>query len=115
VLLAILIVRLLASSRAEAYLLLTSPEYRAAFPAAVEVMEREVARVRAIPGAVDCSIMTVCRRAGKAFTVDHFAIANRIRTGRMTEADFAAQLAARRIRSEYVDRRAGVEPLLRRF
>ena len=115
VLLAFLIVRLLASSRAEAYLILTNPEYRAQFPAAVQVMDREVARVREIPGLVDCSIMTVCRRAGKAFTVDHFAIANRIRTGRMSEAEFAARLQARKIRSEYVDRRAGVEPLLRRF
>ncbi|HYS49500.1 MAG TPA: hypothetical protein VEM36_12085 [Xanthobacteraceae bacterium] len=115
VFLAALILRLLVSSRAEAYLVLTSSEYRGLFPAAVAVMEREVVRISAVPGPVACTVMTVCRRAGKAFVWDHFATANRIRTGRVTEAEFAAKFRAQNIRAESIDPRAAIEPLLRRF
>jgi hypothetical protein len=112
VLLALLIIRLLASERMEPYLVLGSSDYRMLFPAAVGVMEREIARIKAIPGPVDCTVPTVCRRAGKTFVVDIFAITNRIKTGRMTEVQFAAQLQAR---TALVDRRATIDPLLRRF
>ena len=47
----ILIVRLLISTRLEPYLTLASPLYRAQFAEHTRVLEREVARVRAMPGA----------------------------------------------------------------
>ena len=114
-LLAALILRLAISTRAEAYLVLTSADYRSLFPAAVAIMQKEVDRISAVPGPVACSAMTVCRRAGKTFAVDDFAIANRIKTGRMTAEEFLAKRQSLGIQFVVVDQRATIEPLLRRF
>jgi len=107
--------RLAISTRAEAYLVLTSADYRSLFPAAVAIMQKEVDRISAVPGPVACSAMTVCRRAGKTFAVDDFAIANRIKTGRMTAEEFLAKRQSLGIQFVVVDQRATIEPLLRRF
>jgi hypothetical protein len=114
VLIAILIARLLVSSRVEVYLL-AGADYRAAFARNTAVMEHEVARVRAVDGLLDCDIMTVCRRAGKPFAYDPFAMEERVRTGRLTRAELDARLKERGIRPEAIDPRAGMQSLYRRW
>ncbi len=112
--LAVLIARLLFSTRMEAYLLLASPQYRALFPAAAQVVTEEAARVRVIPGPVVCSNAAVCRLAGKPFVLDRFAMEQRIRTGRLTRPELEALVQAAGIREERIDPRASVDSLLRR-
>jgi hypothetical protein len=112
--LAVLITRLLASTRLEAYLLPTSPEYRNLFPQGVAVMQREIARIRAIPGPVACTISAVCRLAGKPFVLDRFAMEQRIKTGRWTAGELVARVRAAGIRDEPIDPRASADFLARR-
>jgi hypothetical protein len=107
--LAILVARLLLSNHLEPYFVLASPDYRRLFHDNAEVVGREVARVRAIPGAVHCAVMTVCRQAGKPFVFDPFAIEQRIKTGKLTSEQVAAAIALRGIRFEPVDARATTE------
>ena len=114
--LGVVIARLLLSNHVEAYLVLTSPDYRRLFAENSKVMAQEVERVRNIPGFVDCYwIRTVCRQAGKPFVYDRFAYEQRISTGRVTAAEVAAKLAAAGIRVEPVDARASARSLHRRL
>jgi uncharacterized protein YqgC (DUF456 family) len=112
--LAVLVARLLASTRMEAYLLPTSAEYRSLFPAGAAVMQQEVARIRAIPGPVACTIAAVCRQAGKPFVLDRFAMEQRIKTGRWTAAEVDARVQAAGIRNEPIDPRASADFWARR-
>jgi hypothetical protein len=112
--LAVLIARLLASTRLEPYLVLTSPEYRSLFPAGVTVMNQEIARIRAMPGPVACTIAAVCRLAGKPFVLDRFAMEQRVKAGRWTAAELDARLRAGGIRVEPIDPRASADFLARR-
>ncbi len=112
--LAVLVTRLLASTRMEAYLLATSPEYRSLFPAGAAVMKQEVARIRAVPGPVACTIAAVCRLAGKPFVLDRFAMEQRIKAGRWTAGELEARVRAAGIRNEPIDPRASADFLARR-
>jgi hypothetical protein len=118
-LIGILIVRLLISSRLEPYLALASPAFRAGFYENSLVAAREVARVRAIASPiVICSIQTVCLRAGKPFLYDAFAQWQRMRVEGVPIAEGIARLSARGIPMssfEQIDPRASVEVLYRRF
>jgi transcription initiation factor TFIIIB Brf1 subunit/transcription initiation factor TFIIB len=105
---------LLASTRLEPYLVLTSPEYRSLFPAGVTVMNQEIARIRAMPGPVACTIAAVCRLAGKPFVLDRFAMEQRVKAGRWTAAELDARLRAGGIRVEPIDPRASADFLARR-
>jgi len=109
--LAVLIARLLASPRAEPYLILGSPEYRKALHIGAEVTKNEIERIRIIPGTIICTISIVCRWAGKPFVLDHFAMQQRIKTGRLTAQALDARLHAAGIRREIIDRRTSCSPL----
>jgi hypothetical protein len=113
--LGVLIVRLLLSNHVEPYLVLASPEFRRLFHENADVVRREVERVRNIPDAVHCSVITVCRLAGKPFVFDPFAIEQRVKTGKLTPDQVTAAIAARGIRFEQIDSRATAEWASRRI
>jgi hypothetical protein len=92
--LSLLSLSLLAAPGLEPYFLLLSPAYRAQFSRNVEVMRSEVQRIAAIPGAVWCSIDTVCRAAGKPFTIDVFFVGQKGATGHFAPGQFNAEIAA---------------------
>jgi hypothetical protein len=115
VVLGILIVRLLISSRLEFAYVLASPQYRAVAAENAAVTRAEAARVAAIPGPVACQNLVVCRMAGKPFVYDHFWITQLVETGRMTW-DQVEQLARRKaIVRDDTDPRANVRSLWRRM
>src|SRR6185295_18996027 len=84
VVLGVLIVRLLLSTRLEFAYVLFSPQYRAQAAEHAAVTRAEEARTAAIPGPVACSNLVVCRMAGKPFVYDHFWVTQLFETGRMT-------------------------------
>ena len=102
---ALMLARLVASFKTGPYLAIASPAFRAEVARNAQVMTREAARVAAIPGAVQCSVMTVCYRAGKPFVFDDFAIGQRVRKGRLSAEQLDRQLGAQSIRFETVDER----------
>jgi len=110
-LIGILIVRLLISTRMEPYLVLASPLYRAQFAEHTQVFQREVARIRGLSGAIVCNIGTVCRLAGQPFLLDTFAQQQRLRTGKISAAELNARIAAAGLRNEMIDARAGAPSL----
>ncbi len=115
VVLGILIVRLLISSRLEFAYVLFSPQYRAQAAEYAAITRAEAARTAAIPGPVACSNLVVCRMAGKPFVYDHFCITQLVETGRMTWPQ-VEQLARRKaIVKDDTDRRANVTSLWRRM
>lgn len=115
VVLGILIVRLLISSRLEFAYVLFSPQYRALAAEHAAVTRAEAARTAAIPGPVACSNLVVCRMAGKPFVYDHFWITQLVETGRMTWQQ-VEQLARRNaIVKDNTDPRANITSLWRRM
>jgi hypothetical protein len=115
VVLGILIVRLLISSRLEFAYVLASPQYRAQAAEHAAVTRAEAVRTATIPGPVGCSNLVVCRMAGKPFVYDHFYITQLVETGRMTWQQ-VEQLARRKaIVKDETDRRANITSLWRRM
>ena len=115
VVLGILIVRLLISSRLEFAYVLFSPQYHALAAQHAAITRAEAARTAAIPGPVACSNLVVCRMAGKPFVYDHFFITQLVETGRMTWQQ-VEQLARRKaIVKDDTDRRANITSLWRRM
>ena len=115
VVLGILIVRLLISSRLEFAYVLFTPQYRALAAEHAAVTRAEAARTAAIPGPVACSNLVVCRMAGKPFVYDHFWITQLVETGRMTWQQ-VEQLARRNaIVKDNTDPRANITSLWRRM
>ena len=99
----ILIGRLLASSCAWPYLLATSPDFHASLRQRVAVMNSETQRIAAIPGPVACPVMTVCRRAGKPFVFDAFAVDQKVKTGKLSQEELNRRIREQGIRFEQVD------------
>jgi hypothetical protein len=115
VVLGILIVRLLISSRLEFAYVLFSPQYRALAAEHAAITRAEGARVAAIPGPVACQNLVVCRMAGKPFVYDHFWVTQLVETGRMTWQQ-VEQLARRKaIVKDETDPRANITSLWRRM
>jgi hypothetical protein len=115
VVLGILIVRLLISSRLEFAYVMFSPQYRALAAEHAAVTRAEAARTAAIPGPVACSNLVVCRMAGKPFVYDHFWVTQLVETGRMTWPQ-VEQLARRKaIVKDNTDPRANITSLWRRM
>ncbi len=115
IVLGILIVRLLVSSRLEFAYVLFSPQYRALAAEHAAVTRAEAARVAAIPGPVACQNLVVCRMAGKPFVYDHFWVTQLVETGRMSWQQ-VAQLARRKaIVKDETDPRANITSLWRRM
>ncbi len=106
---AVLAARLVASQQLEPYLTLTSPSFRDETRQNQVIMDRETGRIKAIPGPVSCSVMTVCYRAGKAFVYEEFWVPQLIATGKWTKEAVGRAIAARGIRFEEIDPRANRE------
>ena len=66
---AVLVLRLIATDRQEPLLVLMDPLFRNGFEAAEQSVREEAAQVAALDGSVYCSIKVVCRLAGKPFAV----------------------------------------------
>ena len=115
IVLGILIVRLVVSSRLEFAYVLVSPQYRALAAENSAVTRAEAVRVAAIPGPVACQNLVVCRIAGKPFVYDHFWATQLVETGRMTWHQ-VEQLARRQaIVKDDEDPRTNVRALWRRM
>lgn len=69
---AILLVRLLATTHLESLLILTDGAYRAQIRAHAETARADVEAVAALPGPVACDFKVTCRFAGKPFSYDDF-------------------------------------------
>lgn len=97
--LALLVGRLILHSNAEPYQALVSPAYRQQVAARVATLNSEISAVKALPGNVDCTVMTVCYRAGKPFVYDGFGAGMRRATRHLDEQTYqrlVAELAMRR-------------------
>jgi hypothetical protein len=109
-----LAIGLLIAPGLEPYYLLSS-DYRAAFSRNSEIVQSEITRIANIPGAVRCTIDTVCRAAGKPFTFDAFFAGQKGATGQWTAVEFNALLDAKSLQNEKIDSRASVGPLQRQL
>lgn len=115
VVLGILIVRLLISSRLEFAYVLFSPQYRAQAAEHAAVTRAEAARTAAIPGPVACSNLVVCRMAGKPFVYDHFYVMQLFETGRMTLQQVDQFARRKAIVKDNTDPRANITSMWRRM
>ena len=100
---AVLVLRLLLWMRSEPYLVLISPSFRDDVRQHERTMASEVARIRAIPGNVDCWPLAVCYRAGKAFVYDQYWVEQLIATGRWTKEAVAQVVQEKGIRFESIE------------
>jgi hypothetical protein len=72
VIVVILLVRLVATTHIESFLLIASPAYRAEVAAHAQAARTEIKTVAAIQGPVGCDFKVICRFAGKPFVYDDF-------------------------------------------
>ena len=89
-------------NRAEPYRFLTSEAYRSDIRRQVEVLESEVARIRALPARVSCDIFVVCYHAGKEFEFDGFGMHQRVATGVWSAERLERETSTRGLRFEAV-------------
>jgi hypothetical protein len=94
---AVLLIRLIASDRQETALLILSSDFRSAIHANQRNVLNEAAQVAAMPGDVACGNKVVCRLARKPFVADEFKLEELVLTGNATEADVASMLDARHV------------------
>ena len=98
VVIVLLAIRLLASTRQESAEVLIDPTFRASFYAAEKSRAAMAAQVAAIPGPVFCKQDNLlCRRAGKEFVVDDFKTDQMVATGKFSEADVEKLIRSRGI------------------
>jgi hypothetical protein len=97
----VVVARLATTPERGPWLWATSADYRRAIERRDAVAKAEIARVSEIPGAVACSMQSLCFRAGKAFVYNDFAAAQRLATGRVSAQDFESEKAA--VRFEKID------------
>jgi hypothetical protein len=115
IVLGVLIVRLLISSRLEFAYVLFSPQYRAEAAEHAAITRAEAARTAAIPGPVACSNLVVCRMAGKPFVYDHFYVQMLVETGRITWPQMEQNARGKAIMKDNTDPRANITSLWRRM
>jgi hypothetical protein len=113
--LAVLVVRLLASTRFEPAYVLASPSYRALGAEHAAIARFEAARIAAFPTPVACSNMMVCRMAGKALVYDHFKVIQMLDTRTYSHGEIAAKILAARLVFETIDERTRAASLYRRY
>jgi hypothetical protein len=106
---AILLLRLLASTNTVPYRVVASGAFRALVREHAAIAVMEIARIRAIPGDVVCTIEVVCRLAGKSFQLDGYNIDQKIQAGRLTRDEVDRAIAERNLRFEPVDPRASAQ------
>jgi Dolichyl-phosphate-mannose-protein mannosyltransferase len=98
IMVALLILRLIASQRQESAWVLLSPDFRSSYYAEQAEVIKKAKLVEAAPGLVFCpESKMVCRMAGKPFTVDEFKVEEMIATGHSTVDSISALLKERRI------------------
>jgi hypothetical protein len=115
IVLGILIVRLLVSSRLEFAYVLFSPQYRALAAENAAITRSEAARVAAIPGPVACKNLVVCRMAGKPFVYDQFWVMQLVETGRLTWQQVEQIMRRQAIVRDNTDPRANITAMWRRM
>jgi hypothetical protein len=113
--LGVLILRLLLSTRLEFAYVILSPQYRALAAEHAAVARAEAARVAAIPGPVACTNLVVCRAAGKPFVWDHFKVDMMVQTGTMTPLQLFQSMRRQAIIEDRTDPRANVTSIWRRM
>ena len=86
--------------------MVVSPEFRATLHEHVAAMDAETAQIAAMPGPVVCPVITLCRRAGKPFVFDAFAVDQRVKTGKLSPDELERRIRAQGIRFERIDPRA---------
>jgi hypothetical protein len=96
---AVLLLRLVASDRQETALLILSSDFRSSIYMRERNFLTDSARVAAMPGDVACDVKIVCRIAKKPFAVDEFKMEELVATGKATTAEVASMLRARQITS----------------
>ena len=94
---AVLLLRLVASDRQETALLILSSEFRSSVYSHRQAILADATQVAAVKGDVACEVKLVCRQAKKPFVVDEFKMEELVATGRATKAQAAAMLRARQI------------------
>ncbi len=115
VVLGVLIVRLLLSTRLEFAAVLFSPQYRALAAEHAAVARSEAARVAALPGPVACTNLVICRAAGKPFVFDPFKVDMMVATGTISAAQLFDTMRRQGIVYDATDPRANVTSLWRRM
>jgi hypothetical protein len=112
---AVLLIRLLASTRVEFAYVLASPSYRALGAEYAAVVRAETARIAAFPVAVACSNLIVCRMAGKPLVYHHWKVMQMLDTRRYTHGDISTRVLAGRFVFETIDERTKASSLYRRY
>ena len=114
VVLAVVLLRLIASTRMEFAYVVFSPEYRGLATDYSAITRAEATRLAAIPNPIGCWNLVVCRMAGKAFVFDDFKVSQMIATGMYSRQDIDSLIRARGISFESVDPRTYAFTLARR-
>jgi hypothetical protein len=94
---AVLVIRLVASDRQEPALILLSSEFRESLYASERNALREAEQLSLVHGDVFCTNKVVCRMAGKPFVVDEFKVEQLALTDKLSEDDLRVLLAFRNI------------------
>jgi hypothetical protein len=98
VIIALLVLRLVASGRQESAAVLFDPTFRLSYAEEAQRQTAMISEVAATPGLVMCwNNNVLCRRAGKAFAVDDFKTDQFIATHRFTAAEVDQMLRDRGI------------------
>ncbi|MGA7326219.1 MAG: hypothetical protein WBX25_17475 [Rhodomicrobium sp.] len=103
VMIMVLVIRLLIGQHAAPYHAIFSQEFRQEIRHKLVVMNAEIERIKAIPGPVFCSNMTVCYRAGKAFVYDPFWVRQKLSAGTMSQEEINNVIERAGIRFEQID------------
>ena len=111
----VLLVRLLASTRFEFAYALASPEYRALGTDHAKIAHAEAARVAAVATPVVCSNVVVCRMAGKPYVFDHYKVSQMLETRNYSQEQIADKVRAAGIVFETIDQRTKATSLYRRY
>jgi hypothetical protein len=94
VIVALLILRLVATDRQEPMLVMFDPKFREKFSTAERAAVVETKQVAAIKGDVYCASKIICRAAGKPFAVDDFAVEEMVATKAISQASLDQMLRA---------------------
>ena len=111
VIMIVLLLRLLLSPALEDAAILVSPQYRGMYARHAEVFAAEVTRIRSLEGNVSCSVMSVCRRAGKPFVYDAFYVSELLKTRNFVGSQIERVTRERNINFESIDVRTTIVPL----
>ena len=95
--------------------MVASPEYRRLFADHAAVTAKEVERVRALAGPLNCFFISVCRWAGHDFVYDPYADDQRLVAGRITSDQVGEKLRLAGIRNLEIDRRVYAATLQRKL